>query len=116
MKHPQYSVYLAERTRRYEKMSNITYNFLKNVPGLVVNRTNGAFYMSVAFKDGLLTNSQSLPIDKPEVRELVETLVSGATVSPDKRLCLLHAGRYRNLHCTALVIQHLAPRIQSYPA
>jgi aspartate/methionine/tyrosine aminotransferase len=85
MKHPQYAVYLEERTRRYEKMSNITWNFLKDVPGLVVNRTNGAFYMSVAFRDGLLTNRQSLPIDKPEVKELVEKLVNGENVSPDKR-------------------------------
>lgn len=85
MKHPQYPVYLEERTRRYEKMSNITWNFLKDVPGLAVNRTNGAFYMSVSFRDGLLTNRQSLPIDKPEVKELVEKLVSGENVSPDKR-------------------------------
>jgi aspartate/methionine/tyrosine aminotransferase len=85
MKHPQYPVYLEERIRRYERMSNITYNYLKDVPGLMVNRTNGAFYMSVAFEDGLLNNRQSLPIANPEVRELVEKLVGAANVSPDKR-------------------------------
>jgi len=86
MRHAEYPVYLEERTRRYEKMSNITYNFLKDVPGLIVNRTNGAFYMSVAFEEGLLNSSQSLPIDNPEVKELVEKLVGAANVSPDKRL------------------------------
>lgn len=86
MQHPEYPVYLEERTRRYEKMSNITYNFLKDVPGLRVNRTNGAFYMSVAFEEGLLNSRQSLPIANPEVRELVEGLVGVANVSPDKRL------------------------------
>jgi aspartate/methionine/tyrosine aminotransferase len=35
MTHPEYKAYLAERTARYEKMSNITYNFLKEVPGLL---------------------------------------------------------------------------------
>jgi aspartate/methionine/tyrosine aminotransferase len=85
MKHPQYPVYLEERIRRYERMSNITYNYLKDVPGLMVNRTNGAFYMSVAFEDGLLNNRQSLPIANPEVRELVENLVGAPNVSPDKR-------------------------------
>lgn len=85
MQHPEYPLYLEERTRRYEKMSNITYNFLKDVPGLVVNRTNGAFYMSVAFEEGLLNSSQSLPISNPEVKELVEKLVGAANVSPDKR-------------------------------
>src|SRR6185369_17972422 len=44
MEHPQYPVYLADRTRRYERMSNITCDFLRKVPGLIVNRTNGAFY------------------------------------------------------------------------
>lgn len=85
MKHPQYPLYLEERTRKYEQMSNITYNYLKDVPGLVVNRTNGAFYMSVAFKDGLLTGRQSLPIDNAEVKDVVEKLVEGVNVSPDKR-------------------------------
>lgn len=85
MKHPQYPVYLEERIRRYEKMSNITYDFLKEIPGLVVNRTNGAFYMSVAFKDGMLTGRQTLPIEKQEVRELVEKLVGGANIAHDKR-------------------------------
>jgi aspartate/methionine/tyrosine aminotransferase len=85
MSHPQYPVYLEERTRRYERMSNITYSFLKEVPGLQVNRTNGAFYMSVAFQDGLLNSRQSLPIANPEVKSLVEQLVNAPNVSPDKR-------------------------------
>jgi alanine-synthesizing transaminase len=51
----------------------------------MVNRTNGAFYMSVAFRDGLLTDRQSLPIESVEVRELVEKLVNAPGVSPDKR-------------------------------
>jgi aspartate/methionine/tyrosine aminotransferase len=95
MTHPEYPAYLAERTARYEKMSTITYNFLKEVPGLMVNRTNGAFYMAVAFRDGLLTSAQSLPIDNPEVRELVEGLVNAPGVSPDKRFVyyiLAHTG------------------------
>nr|WP_246551525.1 pyridoxal phosphate-dependent aminotransferase [Geobacter hydrogenophilus] len=85
MKHPEYQTYLQERIRRYERMSNITFDCLKEVPGLMVNRTNGAFYMSVAFRDGLLTNRQSLPIENVEVRELVENLVNAPGVSPDKR-------------------------------
>ncbi|WP_298438837.1 pyridoxal phosphate-dependent aminotransferase [Geobacter sp.] len=86
MQHPEYQTYLRERIRRYERMSNITYDCLKEVPGLMVNRTNGAFYMSVAFRDGLLTGRQSLPIENAEVRELVESLVNAPGVSPDKRL------------------------------
>ncbi len=85
MTHPGYQDYLKERIGRYEQMSNITYNFLKEVPGLMVNRTNGAFYMAVAFRYGLLNNKQSLPISNPEVREVVENLVNMPGVTPDKR-------------------------------
>ncbi|KAF0220483.1 MAG: hypothetical protein FD174_1137 [Geobacteraceae bacterium] len=95
MSHPEYQNYLAERVSRYERMSNITYNFLKEVPGLQVNRTNGAFYMAVAFEEGLLNNRQSLPIANPEVKELVEGLVNAPGVSPDKRFVyyiLAHTG------------------------
>jgi len=95
MTHPEYPVYLEERTRRYEQMSNITYNYLKEVPGLQVNRTNGAFYMAVAFREGLLTGRQSLPVANPELKELVEGLVNAPGVSPDKRFVyhvLAHTG------------------------
>jgi aspartate/methionine/tyrosine aminotransferase len=85
MTHPEYSGYLQERKQRYERASNIAYNTLKGVPGLKVNRTNGAFYMAVAFEDGLLNARQTLPIANSEVRSLVEKLVSGPGCSFDKR-------------------------------
>ena len=84
-RHPEYAGYLAERIASYEKMSNITYDFLSKVPALQVNRTNGAFYMAVAFKDGILNNSQTIPIANTEVKELVEGLINKPGVSPDKR-------------------------------
>jgi aspartate/methionine/tyrosine aminotransferase len=82
--HPEYSAYLAQRIASYERMSNITYDCLSQVPELQVNRTNGAFYMAVAFKDGLLNNRQSLPIANSEVKELVDGLINQPGVSPDK--------------------------------
>jgi aspartate/methionine/tyrosine aminotransferase len=66
-------------------MSNITYECLSKVSALQVNRTNGAFYMAVAFKDGMLNNRQSIAITNPEVKELVEGLIDQPGVSPDKR-------------------------------
>lgn len=85
IKHPEYQTYLNERVQRYEKHSNIAYDILKEVDGIVVNRTNGAFYMSVAFEEGLLTREQSLPIANEQVQETVEKMVCGQDVSPDKR-------------------------------
>ncbi len=85
LSHPQYPLYLAERRNRYEHYSNIAYDMLKDVDGLKVNRTNGAFYMSVAFESGQLTHEQTLPIEVDEVRQLVERLVAPAGTTTDKR-------------------------------
>ncbi|MBU0484218.1 MAG: pyridoxal phosphate-dependent aminotransferase [Proteobacteria bacterium] len=83
--HPKYRPYLQERIKRYELYSNIAYDCLKKVAGVIANRTNGAFYMSVAFEEGLLNHKQFLPIDNKEVREHVESLVNKPGVAPDKR-------------------------------
>lgn len=85
LSHPQYPVYLKERKDRYEKFSNIAVEMLQKVPGIKVNRTNGAFYMSVVFKKGQLSDRQSLPIEIDEVRNLVEGLVKEPKVALDKR-------------------------------
>ncbi len=85
LSHPQYPVYLEERKSRYERCSNIAYDILKEVPGLKVNRTNGAFYMAVTFDKGRLSNRQTLPIANPEVKSLVENLVIQPGCSLDKR-------------------------------
>jgi aspartate/methionine/tyrosine aminotransferase len=85
LSHPNYPLYLEERRNRYELYSNIAYDQLKDVPGLKVNRTNGAFYMSVAFEQGCLTQVQTLPIDNVAVCELVEGLVAKPGTSVDKR-------------------------------
>ncbi len=83
--HPEYPAYLEERIKRYEKYSNIAYECLKDVKGVLVNRPNGAFYMSVCFEDGALTSKQTLPIENNEIRELVETLVNAPETACDKR-------------------------------
>ncbi len=85
LSHPEYPKYLEERRSRYEKFSNIAYDLLKSVPGIKVNRTNGAFYMSVVFKKGILTPHQSLPVANKEVRQLVEGLVQQPGIILDKR-------------------------------
>ncbi|MCA1765076.1 MAG: pyridoxal phosphate-dependent aminotransferase [Desulfobulbaceae bacterium] len=83
--HPEYANYLNERISRYEKFSNIAYDCLKQVDGLITNRTNGAFYMSVAFRDGVLNDRQTLPIESDQVRAHVEELVNQPGVELDKR-------------------------------
>jgi alanine-synthesizing transaminase len=85
LRHPRYPAYLEERRRRYERFSQIAYERLSHIPGVVVNPTNGAFYMSVVFEDGVLNHRQTLPISNEAVGELVQELIGGANIQPDKR-------------------------------
>jgi len=84
MTHSEYPVYLAERLKHYEKLSNIAYNILKDCPYVVVNRSNGAFYMSVVFNEAVLKENQMLDIEIPEVRDIVTKLTS-EKMENDKR-------------------------------
>lgn len=83
--HEQYRPYLESRIRRYEKFSKIAYDCLSDIEGVMVNQTNGAFYMSVCFEDGALNSKQTLEIENPEVRTMIEDLVWSSDTALDKR-------------------------------
>jgi aspartate/methionine/tyrosine aminotransferase len=85
MNHPEYEKYLQQRIEHYERLSNIAYNILKDVPCLIVNRTNGAFYMTAVFNEAFLNNRQSLPIEHPDIKGFVEGLVTSQSIELDKR-------------------------------
>ena len=70
-------------TRDTRWRSNTAYDLLKDIKGIVVNRTNGAFYMTVMFEEGALNGKQSLPVKDKAVKELVEKITNG--VALDKR-------------------------------
>jgi alanine-synthesizing transaminase len=79
----RFKVYREERNKRYERRSNIAYDLLKGLDDVIVNRTNGAFYMTVMFQEGALSARQRLAVTDPEVREYVETITRGVPL--DKR-------------------------------
>jgi aspartate/methionine/tyrosine aminotransferase len=75
--------HVEQRNKKYERRSNIAYDLLKDVKGIIVNRTNGAFYMTVMFEEGVLNGTQSLPVKEKTVKELVEKITND--VALDKR-------------------------------
>lgn len=83
--HPEYPVFLDQRRQRYEKFSGIACERLGNIPGVLVNRPDGALYMSVVFEDGCLNKRQTLPIANDDIRMLVENLTSDPDIRQDKR-------------------------------
>ena len=79
----RFKAHVEGRNKKYERRSNIAYDLLKDIKGIVVNRTNGAFYMTVMFEEGVLNGKQSLPVKDKAVRELVERITKD--VALDKR-------------------------------
>ena len=65
-----------KRRKRYERFSKIGYEKLNGIPGVMVNQTNGAFYMTVVFEEGMINRKQKLAIANPEVRKLIESLTA----------------------------------------
>ncbi|HNT57479.1 MAG TPA: aminotransferase, partial [Syntrophales bacterium] len=84
MSHPEYRKYLDKRIVHYEKLSNIAYSIFRDVPYIVVNRTNGAFYMTVVFNEAAINERQKLHIENPAIRENVEKIVD-CKIENDKR-------------------------------
>jgi alanine-synthesizing transaminase len=83
--HPEYESFLEGRRRRYERFSEIAYNTLRKVDGIITNRTNGAFYVTVVLEKDRLNPQQRLQIANKDVRGLVEELCAGPGMEPDKR-------------------------------
>lgn len=84
MSHPEYRGYLDKRIVHYEKLSNIAYSIFRDVPYIVVNRTNGAFYMTVVFNEAAINERQKLHIEKAPIRDFVEKIVD-CKIENDKR-------------------------------
>lgn len=83
--HSAYPAYLQERLQRYERLSKTAYDKLNSVPGIIANRTQGAFYMTAVFEDGRINGTQSLPLENPQTRLLIENLTADPSMQPDKR-------------------------------
>jgi aspartate/methionine/tyrosine aminotransferase len=84
MDHPEYQHYLDERVQHYEKLSNLANKILTDLPYVMVNRTCGAFYMTVVFNDAVLNGRQHLKIKQDDIRAYIEKLVA-EPIEFDKR-------------------------------
>ncbi len=91
---PQYSIplvvgderyipHLEKRKSMFEERADEFYNTFNGVPGITVVKPQGAFYASVLFDDGILSDSQRLPISNKRAKEYIENKI--ADVAPDKR-------------------------------
>lgn len=75
---PRYPEHLVKRARTYAARAEQAYQILSAVPGMRINRAQGAFYMTALFEEGVLNSRQTLPIADPELRQIVEKQAEGA--------------------------------------
>ncbi len=80
---PRYPQHLDRRRKIFEQRAAEAVEILSSAKGIRVVPPRGAFYLTVLFDPGRLTNSQSLPIANPEIRRYTEEIT--ADVAPDKR-------------------------------
>lgn len=80
---PRYKEYHIKRNRQYEVRSKFAYDAMGKIDGVIVNQTDGAFYMTVAFKKGVLNDKQKLEISDNKIKDYIEEITNG--VALDKR-------------------------------
>lgn len=80
---PRYAGHLRRREALFARRADDAVAAFAGCDSIVANKPGGAFYFTVMFKDGVLNDHQSLPIENRTVRERIEQMVRG--VAPDKR-------------------------------
>jgi aspartate/methionine/tyrosine aminotransferase len=81
--HPEYPAYRNGLNNEIQQRGEVILEALNGIPEIIINRTYGAFYQTIVFRDGVLKPNQKLKIENNRARELVEGLVEG--IALDKR-------------------------------
>lgn len=85
MSDPRYKEHRDNVNEQIGRRSKIITQILGQVPQLRFNETYGAFYNTIIFRDGVLTNNQKLKIENPQIKEMVESWVQDSAMQYDKR-------------------------------
>ena len=72
---PRYIEHRQTLNEKIGRRSSIINEILSDVPELYFNPTYGAFYNTIVFKKGVLNDRQTLPIEDPKIKSLVESWV-----------------------------------------
>ena len=77
---PRYDEYHTTLNEKIGWRSRFISDTLQEIPELTFNPTYGAFYNTIVFKEGILTFDQTLAIQNPEVKALIEQWVEGVSL------------------------------------
>lgn len=76
----RYNAYRKELNERIGRRSTFIAEILQTIPELTINPTYCAFYNTIVFKKGVLRENQTLRIDNPKAKELVESWVHNVSL------------------------------------
>ncbi|SHO64814.1 pyridoxal phosphate-dependent aminotransferase [Algoriphagus zhangzhouensis] len=85
MSHPAYHEYRVKANNDIGRRSEWMAEILGDIPGIKFNPTQGAFYNTIVFDEGVLNPDQKLEVEDPRLKTLVEGWVSDPTMPLDKR-------------------------------
>lgn len=80
----RYYPMLLERAGTYAERAERAVAVLSTIPEVIIHKPNGAFYMTLVFKNDVLTSGQKLPFATTEIGALMEKLIT-PDITLDKR-------------------------------
>lgn len=83
--HPEFENWNRQYNQGLETAANQIAGILASSPSLKVASSNGAFYLMPLFKEGVLNNRQTLPIENLAARKYIESLTGSPALPLDKR-------------------------------
>ncbi|MFC4872769.1 pyridoxal phosphate-dependent aminotransferase [Negadavirga shengliensis] len=85
MSHPEYAEYRKEANEKIGRRSRIMEEILGPVKGIRFNKTKGAFYNTITFEEGLLDETQFLPVEDPRIQGFLNLWLQEKEMPHDKR-------------------------------
>lgn len=82
---PRYQGFRSEMNGRIQERSRKMKDYLSNVDGIYFNQTNGSFYNSIIFKEGVLNLNQRLQWPSEEVKKVLYSWAEDEPIEPDRR-------------------------------
>lgn len=85
MVHPKYKAYREAANAEIGLRSDWMREILGEIPGIKFNPTQGAFYNTIVFEEGLLNSNQTLPVEDSKLQMLLNSWLGDQAMPLDKR-------------------------------
>lgn len=85
MSDPRYASFRKELNESIGRRSRLISELLADLPQIEFNQTNGAFYNTIIFKEGVLKPNQFMKVGNKDAEQLLENWLRDKEVALDKR-------------------------------